>query len=179
MLTYTIWYVEMSLDIINHDYWLDLKLADEGDMDMLKSCVLQINECCKHCDLDLLFSTGEHYGIWSSCFTQMSEDSQGELIVVYQWSVVRRWSTLLETTGPIEVWFYMEHLCLTGTKVYIIGPGHMTKMAAMPIYGKTLNFLQNYVRGPWNLAHRKGRALRNFNDPRFTLTYFTRSTLFI
>ena len=25
-----------------------------------------------------------------------------------------------------------------GTKVYINGPGHMTKMAAMPIYGKKL-----------------------------------------
>ena len=25
-----------------------------------------------------------------------------------------------------------------GKSVYIIGPGHMTKMAAMPIYGKNL-----------------------------------------
>ena len=25
-----------------------------------------------------------------------------------------------------------------GTKVYIDGPGHMTKVAAMPIYGKNL-----------------------------------------
>ena len=25
-----------------------------------------------------------------------------------------------------------------GTEVYINGPGHMTKMAAMPIYGKNL-----------------------------------------
>ena len=31
-----------------------------------------------------------------------------------------------------------------GTKVYINGLGHMTKMAAMPIYGKNLkNLLQN------------------------------------
>ena len=31
----------------------------------------------------------------------------------------------------------MEHLYFMGTKVYIIdGPGHMTKMATMPIYGK-------------------------------------------
>ena len=52
-------------------------------------------------------------------------------------------STLLnifssETPGPFEVRFYVEHLCLMGTKVYIIGPGHMTKVAAMSIYGKTL-----------------------------------------
>ena len=40
-------------------------------------------------------------------------------------------------SGPIEVRFYMEHLYFMGTKVYIIdGPGHMTKMATMPIYGK-------------------------------------------
>ena len=25
-----------------------------------------------------------------------------------------------------------------GTKVYVNGPGHMTKMAAVPIYGKNL-----------------------------------------
>ena len=42
-----------------------------------------------------------------------------------------------ETTGPIKVRVYMEHLCLTGTKAYIIGPGHMTKVPATPIYGKT------------------------------------------
>ena len=41
-----------------------------------------------------------------------------------------------ETKGPIQVRFYIEHLCVTGTKVYISGPGHMTKMAVMPIYGK-------------------------------------------
>ena len=38
-----------------------------------------------------------------------------------------------ETTGPIRVRFYIGHLCLKRTKVYIIGPGHMAKMAAMPI----------------------------------------------
>ena len=42
----------------------------------------------------------------------------------------------LETTEPIWVRFYLEQLCLTGTEVYIIGPGHMTKMAGMTIYGK-------------------------------------------
>ena len=30
----------------------------------------------------------------------------------------------------------MEHLCLAGTKVYIVGPSHITKMASLPIYGK-------------------------------------------
>ena len=34
----------------------------------------------------------------------------------------------------------MEHPCLAGTKVYIVGPGHMAKLAVMPIGGK--NFLK-------------------------------------
>ena len=59
----------------------------------------------------------------------------------YSIPMVHPLSTLLniyssETPGPIQVRFYVEHLCLAGTKVYIIGPGHMTKMAALPIYGK-------------------------------------------
>ena len=41
-----------------------------------------------------------------------------------------------ETTGPIKAKLHVEHPQEGGTKVYINGPGHMTKMAAMPIYGK-------------------------------------------
>ena len=41
-----------------------------------------------------------------------------------------------ETTGPIEVKFHVEPLWDGGTIVCSNGPGHMTKMAAMPIYGK-------------------------------------------
>ena len=37
---------------------------------------------------------------------------------------------------PIKAKFYVEPPWEGGTKVYIDGPGHMTKMAAMPIYGK-------------------------------------------
>ena len=42
-----------------------------------------------------------------------------------------------ETAWPIKAKFYVEPPWEGGTKVYINGPGHMTKMAAMPIYGKT------------------------------------------
>ena len=38
-----------------------------------------------------------------------------------------------ETTGPIEARFHMEPPWDGGTKVCSNGPGHMTKMAAMPI----------------------------------------------
>ena len=75
--------------------------------------------------------------------------SQGELIVypcsvvrpsVVRPSVVRRppFSKIFssETTWPIKAKFYMKHLWEGGTNVYINNPGHMTKMAAMPIYGK-------------------------------------------
>ena len=41
-----------------------------------------------------------------------------------------------EIAWPIKAKFYVEPPWEGGTKVYINGPGHMTKMAAMPIYGK-------------------------------------------
>ena len=43
-----------------------------------------------------------------------------------------------ETIGPIEAKFHMEPPWDGGTKVCSNGPGHMTKMAAMPICGKNL-----------------------------------------
>ena len=43
-----------------------------------------------------------------------------------------------ETTGPISFKFRMQFPSKGGKKVYICGPGHMTKMATMPIYGKNL-----------------------------------------
>ena len=71
--------------------------------------------------------------------------SQGELIV-YPYSGVRcrcRRQQCLnifssETALPIKAKFYVEPPWEGGTKVCINGPGHMTKMAAMPIYGKNL-----------------------------------------
>ena len=51
-----------------------------------------------------------------------------------------------ETTGPISIKFHMQPQDRGGKKVYIFRPGHMTKMAAMPIYGKNLKknlLLQN------------------------------------
>ena len=59
-------------------------------------------------------------------------------------SVVCRRPSLLsnvfssETAWPIKAKFYVEPPWEGGLKVYINGPGHMTKMAAMPIYGKNL-----------------------------------------
>ena len=43
-----------------------------------------------------------------------------------------------ETAWQIKAKFYAEPPWEGGTKVCINGPGHMTKMAAMPTYGKNL-----------------------------------------
>ena len=43
-----------------------------------------------------------------------------------------------ETAWPIKAKLYVEPPWEGGTKVYVNGPGHMTKMAAMSIYGKNL-----------------------------------------
>ena len=40
------------------------------------------------------------------------------------------------TIRPIEAKFHMELPWHGGTKACLNGPGHMTKVAAMPIYGK-------------------------------------------
>ena len=39
---------------------------------------------------------------------------------------------------PVKAKLYVEPPWEGGTKVYINGPGHMTKMAGRPIYGKNL-----------------------------------------
>ena len=45
----------------------------------------------------------------------------------------------LETAKPIEAKFHLYPLWDGGKKVFSNGPGHMTNMAVMPIYGKTFN----------------------------------------
>ena len=72
---------------------------------------------------------------------------QGE-ITVYPCSVVRRRPSIVrpqcsnifisETAWLIKAKFHVEPHWEGGTEVYINGPSHMTKMAAMPIYGKNL-----------------------------------------
>ena len=69
----------------------------------------------------------------------------GELIV-YQWSGVSRPSVVRrrpqcskifsETAGPIKAKFYVEPPWVGGTIFCSRHLGHMTKMAATPIYGK-------------------------------------------
>ena len=66
-----------------------------------------------------------------------------------------------------------------GTKVCSNGPGHMTKMAAMPIYGKNLkNLLLHRSKRPMTLKLGMLRQVLEYyqicsnDDPGLTLTYF-------
>ena len=87
-----------------------------------------------------------------------------------------------KTAGPVEDKFHVEPPWVGGTPVCSRGLGHMTKMAAMPIYGKKK--LQKSSPEPkgqrpcglvcsigdWDL----GPIIVCSNDgPRLTLTYFT------
>ena len=89
-----------------------------------------------------------------------------------------------ETTWPIKAKFYVKHLKDGVINVYINNPGHMTKMAARPIYGKNLSKI--FFSGTSGQISRnlglKHRWLKYYNvyinlDPVMTLTQFmARST---
>ena len=84
-----------------------------------------------------------------------------------------------ESTGQIEAKFHKESPWDGGTKVCSNGPGHMTKMAVMPTYGKKLKkiFFSGSKR-PMTLKHSmQHRVLEYYqvcsnDDPGLTLTYF-------
>ena len=85
-----------------------------------------------------------------------------------------------ETAWPIKAKFYVEPPWEGGMKVYINGPGHMTKMAATPIYGK--NPSKIFFSRTGGLIFKKiGMKHRGLlpiivyinDDPGVTLTYFT------
>ena len=59
----------------------------------------------------------------------------------------------LETARPIDDKFHVDHPWDGGMKICSNGPGHMTKMAAMPIYGKNIknSYLEPKGRWPWKL----------------------------
>ena len=67
-----------------------------------------------------------------------------------------------------------------GNKVYINGPSHMNKMAAMPIYGKNLQKSFSYRTDrpmimKLGMEHYKLKLYTFYinDDPELTLTYFT------
>ena len=73
--------------------------------------------------------------------------TMANLFLLFWLSMVRRPSSVRpsstisnvfssKTTWPINAKFYVKPPLEEGTKVYINCPGHMNKMAAMPIYDK-------------------------------------------
>ena len=72
--------------------------------------------------------------------------------------VCQHFQTSSPLKPPIEVKFHMEPPWDGGTKICSNGPGHMTKMAIMPIYGKNL---KNFFSGTKKLMSLKcGMQLR-------------------
>ena len=94
-------------------------------------------------------------------------------------------SNISETTRPIEAKFYMELPWVGGTKVCSEGLGHMTKMAATPIYGKNPLKIFCGTKGPVNLGfgmQHQGLGPNKVcsNDVlRLTLTFFTARSNFL
>ena len=114
--------------------------------------------------------------------------SQGELIVyscfgvcpssVCPFTISNIFSS--KTAWPIKAKFYLEPPWEGGTKVSVNGPGHMTKMAAMPIYGKNPSkiFFSRIGRPVILKLGMLHRGLKLYKvcingDPGLTLTYFT------
>ena len=138
---------------IRHQRWqirfpkLHYKLLIEPDPRLKFECRVTMSVSC------IMFVISHICNFMASIFISSPEPSgsQGELIV-YPYSGVRcrlcrcrrhRCQQCLnifssETALPIKAKFYVEPPWEGGTKVCINGPGHMTKMAAMPIYGKNL-----------------------------------------
>ena len=100
----------------------------------------------------------------------MSQRLIGELIG-YPWSGVRRPFTISNVFSSVTAWstkakIYVEPSWQGGKKVYINGLGHMIKMAAMPIYGKTFKYLlfqihKSYDLETWHVASGT-QALQSF-----------------
>ena len=84
-----------------------------------------------------------------------------------------------ETAVPIKAKFYVEPLWEGRTKICSRHLGHMTKMAATPIYGKTPSKIFSGIGGP--ISTKLGMYYRGLlpiivcsnDDPGVTLTYFT------
>ena len=83
-----------------------------------------------------------------------------------------------ETNEPIEAKFHMKPPWDGETKVCSNGPGHMTQMATMPIYGKHLKIISGTKRPITLKLDMQHRVLECYqvcsnDDPGLTLTYFT------
>ena len=85
----------------------------------------------------------------------------------------------LETAKPIEAKIHVKPSWDGRMKIYSNGEGHMTNMATIPIYGKTLKIFFLGTKRPMTLhVDKQHRVLKDYqicsnDDPWLTLTYFT------
>ena len=88
-------------------------------------------------------------------------------------------SSSSETTWPFIIKLHIEHPLEGGTKACINGQGHMTKMAAISLYGKNLYKASSPEPGVYDMKlgmQHWGLMLYKAcinDDLRVTLTYFT------
>ena len=89
-------------------------------------------------------------------------------------------SSLLKPLGRLKPNFIWSLLKIGERKFFPNGHGHMTKMAAMPIYGKNLKkiFFSGTKRPMTLKLYMQHRVLKYYqiysnDDPGLTLTYFT------
>ena len=70
----------------------------------------------------------------------MNIKGHGHLMTLVQGHLDSTFSNFfsLETARPIEAKFHVDHPWDGGTEICLNRPGHMTKMAAMPIFGKNI-----------------------------------------
>ena len=92
-----------------------------------------------------------------SAWTYMNIKGQGHSLTLVQSHLDSTFSNFFswETAWPIEAKFHMEPQWHGGTKVCSNGIGHMTKIAAMPIYGKNMknsSSLEPKGRWPWKFV---------------------------
>ena len=125
-----------------------------------------------------------------SLFIASASEGSDELLV-YPSSGVRRLSALTisniffsKTACRIKAKFYVEPPWVGGMKVCSRHLGHMTKMAAMPIYGKNPSKISrtgSQIFTKLGMLHQGLRPIIvcSNNDPGMTLTYFTARSNFV
>ena len=114
-----------------------------------------------------------------SVWTYMDIKDPGHSLTLVQGHSDSTFSNLfsLETARLIEANFHVGPPWDRGMKICSNGPGHMTKMATMPIYGKK-NFFSGTNRPMTFKVGMQRRVLKYYQicsnyDPVLTLTYFT------
>ena len=111
----------------------------------------------------------------------MNISGQGHSLILVQGHLDSTCSTFfsLETAKPTEAKFHVDPPWDGDTKVCSNGLGHLSKMAGMPIYGKSIiqNLLGNQKADDlesWYAASvLKYYQVRLYYDPGLTFTYFT------